>query len=172
MTMNTAITKTLPREAQDTSLERFIGSITGNTGKSKDSLFLSGLPSEIRQHIYGYILPATVALRAVGPSSVGIAHVWLPGSTALMATCRQIHEEAAEILYGQSVFLVEVGYDTLIFRHRRLRDSGLVTQTTPPFLDVLSARNLRRIRYLAINVEHVDSYTGMLSYLVPLRCKY
>lgn len=66
------------------------------------------------------------------------------------------------MLYGTSVFIVEVGYDTIVFRHRRLLESGLVPQATPPFLDLLGP-NISRVRHIAINVEHVDSYTGKYS---------
>lgn len=144
--------------ARDASLARLLRSITRDQGSQKDSPLLSVLPIEIRQHIYEYLLPSTVPLRDL--VSGGIAHVWHQGNTSIMAACCQLHDECAEKLYGESVFIVEVGYDTILMRHRRLLDSGLVPEATPSFLDLIGPPYLRRIRHLAINIKHVDSYTG------------
>lgn len=143
---------------RDASLGRLVQSITGKTTSQTESKFLSRLPVEVRHHIYGFLLPATVPLRDL--LSGGTACVWHQGSTSIMATCRQIHDETANMLYGGSVFVVEVGYDTILMRHRRLLNSGLVPEATPSFLELLSPSNMQRIRHLAINIKHVDSYTG------------
>ena len=138
-----------------TSLDELIRSITGKRSGPKECLFLK-LPIEIRQYIYQLVLPQTTVLR----NREGVAHVWVRGNTSILATCHQVHEEAANFLYGESVFLVEVGFDTIVFRQRHIiRGTSLTPQATPSFLDLL-APNIHRIRHIAIRVDHVDSYTG------------
>lgn len=130
--------------------------MSGNVQYS-DCSFLK-LPTELRRRIYWYLLPHTACIQ----STTGTAHVWLRGNTSLLATNHQIHEEAADMLYGDSVWVVEVGFDRIIFRYRRLLvPQMLVPQSTPLFLETVSPRYLERIRTIAINVEHVDDYTGM-----------
>ena len=137
----------------EATLNALVQSITGNRDPQRHFL---KLPVEIRRHIYEYLLPTTVALR----SQAGVAYVWLQGNTAFLATCQQVYSEGTELFCRNAVFVVEVGYDTVIFRYRRLLDSGLLPQATPPFLEVFGPATLRRIRNVAISVNHVDSYTG------------
>lgn len=158
LSINNKFIRMVQCSAQDESgLNQFLQTITGSSRLHKQSPFLAKLPPEVRRNVYQYLLPRTIALREM---TGRIAHVWLHGSTAIMSTCKKIHEETADIIYGESVFIVEVGYDTIAMRHRRLLGSGLVPEATPAFLELVSSSNLRRIRQLAINVKHVDSYTG------------
>ena len=144
----------MPSAVHSAALEDLVQSITGK-GTNRNGSLLLKLPLEIRQHIYRFLLPCTTVLR----SQAGVAHVWLPGVTGFLATCQQVHHEATELLYGDTVFVVEVGYDTISFRHRRLLESGLLPQSTKPFLETMRP-HLYAIRNIAVSVEHVDSYTG------------
>lgn len=63
---------------------------------------LLGLPAEIRIQIYWY---ATVAFKGYVEISVRPPRGGPPG---LLATCRQIREEASKLYYGQNYFLFSV----------------------------------------------------------------
>lgn len=119
------------------------------------------VPPEIRLHIYNLLLPCTVNAKSLGKNHEA---AWLPGNTAVLATNRQIHREAAAVLYGQNDFLVGVNYESVLFRFRRLLKSGLVPQGNPALLDVLSTSNLRSLKNLSVTILHDDSYTGMIKY--------
>lgn len=93
---------------------------------------LLDLHGEIRNRIYGELLPSTAdfhvrqhllastTLRGQGPISDTVeflrtAHAFRPSSqdkpgssTAFMASCRQIHEEAASLLYAKKEFVINV----------------------------------------------------------------
>ncbi|KAL9050498.1 MAG: hypothetical protein Q9162_006605 [Coniocarpon cinnabarinum] len=149
-----------PRRIQQASPDNLLCGVARDSVSQKDSTFLSVLPVEIRRLVYQFLLPTTVPLRDL--ISGGVAHVWVQGNTAILATCQQVYEETTNILYGESMFIIEVGYDSITLRHRRLLESGLVPEATPTFLELLSPSNMRRIRHLAINIKHVDSYTDGL----------
>ncbi|KAF1947081.1 hypothetical protein EJ02DRAFT_450052 [Clathrospora elynae] len=90
--------------------------------------------------------------------------VWRRGSTSLLAVSRQVHEEAADILYGDNTFVVDVKFDSIDFRYRWRTASNLTPNRTYQFLHHFSQRNLLRIKNYIINVESVDDYTGMIKY--------
>jgi len=90
--------------------------------------------------------------------------VWRRGSTSLLAVSRQVHEEAADMLYGDNTFVVDVKFDAINFRYRWRTVNNLTPNRTYPFLDHFSQRNLLRIRNYIVNVESVDDYTGMIKY--------
>lgn len=90
--------------------------------------------------------------------------VWRRGCTNLLAVNRQIHEEAADMLYGDNVFVIDVTFDTINFRYRWRTAKNLTPNRAYQFLDHFSQRNLLRIRDYIINVESVDDYTGMIKY--------
>jgi hypothetical protein len=95
---------------------------------------------------------------------VGNSIVWHRGHTALLATCHQIHDECASIVYGQNTFVIDVTFDKILFRQRWRTASNLTPCRAWPFMDHFSQRNLMRIRHYVVNVEHVDDYTGMIKY--------
>jgi hypothetical protein len=90
--------------------------------------------------------------------------VWRRGWIGLLSANRQIHEECADLIYGDNTFVIDVAYDSIKFRYRWLLPSNLTPSQSYSFLDHFSQRNLLRIRKYTINVEHVDSYTGMIKY--------
>ncbi len=90
--------------------------------------------------------------------------VWRRGFTHLLTLNRQIHEEAADMLYGESTFVVDVTFDAINFRYRWRTVNNLTPNRTFAFLDHFSQRNLLRIKNYIINIESVDDYTGMIKY--------
>lgn len=91
----------------------------------------------------------------------------MPGDTALLRVSRQAHDECAEVLYGQNTFVFDVSYDRIEFHKRRLVvRNGLIVkklfQLPLPFLD--GPEYIERIRNLVININHVDSYLGMINF--------
>ena len=77
---------------------------------------------------------------------------------------RQVHEEAADILYGDSTFVIDVTFSAINFRYRWRTANNLTPNQTYQFLDHFSQRNLLRIRNYVVNIESVDDYTGMIKY--------
>ncbi|RMZ73217.1 hypothetical protein GMOD_00009027 [Pyrenophora seminiperda CCB06] len=90
--------------------------------------------------------------------------VWRRGSTNLLAVSRQVHEEAADMLYADNTFVIDIKFDTINFRYRWRTANKLTPNRAYPFLDHFSQRNLMRIKNYIINVESVDDYTGMIKY--------
>jgi len=154
------------------------------------------MPLELRREIYGYILPHTFTIgksyryaywmmpsretwsrapqQPVSHQEIGNDIVWRRGCTRLLATNRQIHEECADMMYGDNTFVVHIAFDSIKFQYQWVvehkepapgRANGcMVPNGTKDFLDHFSLRNLLRIKYYIINVELVDSYTGMIKY--------
>ena len=64
------------------------------------------LPGELRNEIYGHLLPD----QAANPVDLDkpVRRDGMKSFTNLMATCRQIHDEAASIVYGSKTFYVSI----------------------------------------------------------------
>ncbi|KAJ4988711.1 hypothetical protein SVAN01_05844 [Stagonosporopsis vannaccii] len=92
--------------------------------------------------------------------------VWRRGCISLLAVSRQIHEEAADMLYGDNTFVVDVTFDKVAFRYRWRTESGLTPSRRFDWLEHFSQRNLMRVKRYVVNVESVDDYTGMIKYNV------
>jgi hypothetical protein len=90
--------------------------------------------------------------------------VWRRGCTQLLAVNRQVHEEAADMLYGDNTFVIDVAFDKIAFRYRWRTENGLTPSREYLFLDHFSQRNLLRVKNYVVNVEFVDDYTGMIKY--------
>lgn len=154
--------------------------------------FLS-LPREIREHIYRYLLPRTIEHSKPNPlaqharnfsavkkrftrgmmvpqSDTGYsraAHiVWQKGNIRLLSVCRQIHDECAGMLYGDNTFLLFITYLSVSFRFNWLLLSGMTPQRKYDFLELLPARYMKLVKRVVVNLDHVDSYTGMIKYNV------
>lgn len=88
------------------------------------------LPGEIRNYIYELLLlvPSPSTPRALGSDP--------PLHPQILAVCRQLHREAAEVLYGKNTFLA---HPNLLSGLPRLR----------PYYETISSRNLisRIVRY-------------------------
>lgn len=92
--------------------------------------------------------------------------VWRRGCTSLLAVNKQIHEEAADMLYGDNTFVVDVTFKKVAFRYRWRTENGLTPSRQFDWLDHFSQRNLLRVKNYVVNVESVDDYTGMIKYNV------
>jgi hypothetical protein len=75
-----------------------------------------------------------------------------------------IYEECADMLYGTNTFEIDVKYDSIKFRYSWLTHSGLKPKILYPFPSDRFQNNIKRVRHYVINVEHVDSYQGMIKY--------
>ncbi|KAK4501371.1 hypothetical protein PRZ48_007179 [Zasmidium cellare] len=152
------------------------------------------LPLELRQQIFNYLLPRTIqhsdpnplASHARNFSAVkkraakgmvvpkpevekqrGPSHiVWQRGNIKLLSVCRQIHDECADILYGRNTFLLFVTYAGITFRYSWLLPTGMTPNRHYPFIELLSEKYMSRIKRVIVNVDHVDSYTGMIKFNV------
>ncbi|KAH6721684.1 hypothetical protein BKA61DRAFT_162049 [Leptodontidium sp. MPI-SDFR-AT-0119] len=80
------------------------------------------IPIELRQRIYGYLLP-TKPIPARKSNSGPVPLVWLE----ILRANRQIHEEGIQLLYGTGPFVVEICKDGLSMCH-----SPAVRQTYKP----------------------------------------
>lgn len=120
------------------------------------------LPLELRQHIYSFVLPAS--LPHVPKALNGV--IWRRGHTALLLTNRQISEECLDVIYGGNVFMVDIAYGGMTLRYRWQLESGLAVAPSRAYssLERFARANVRRIRRWIVNVEHVDSYLGMIKY--------
>jgi len=67
-------------------------------------------------------------------------------------------------MYGTNTFEIDIKYDGIRFRYTWLLPSGLRPKLIYPFPNHFLQRNIWRIRHYVINVEHVDSYQGMIKY--------
>lgn len=119
---------------------------------------------ELRLLIYSYILPSTFKV----PNKTQNSFVWIPGETAILRASRQVHDECAEVLYGRNTFVFDVAYDDRIDFHKRrlIPKNGLMVKRLYhfplPFLE--RPEYVFRIRNVVININHVDSYLGMINY--------
>ena len=156
---------------------------------------LLNLPLELRQQIYGYLLPHTQEFRdsrllseharnfsavkkrgargmviPAGGTSANASSVsnvvWQRGNIHLLRVCKQLHDECAELLYGTNTFLLFVTYGGISFRFRWLLPSGLAPSRSYNFINLLPERYLHLIKRVVVHVDHVDSYTGMIKFNV------
>ena len=122
---------------------------------SKRCLFLE-LPPEIREHIYSYMLPSTSATPR-GLAWGRAAPIW--------ATNHQIYSECIGKMYGDSTFLLDVGYNYVDFIYQyRLPSSNLVAKRILRFPQRIAARNRPLMRKFEVWVKELDGYTGMIKY--------
>ncbi|CAK4034839.1 Hypothetical predicted protein [Lecanosticta acicola] len=109
------------------------------------------------------------------PSSAGISPgppaknnnvVWQKGNVRLLQVCRQLHGECAELLYGENTFLLFITYSGITFRFSWLTRAGMAPNRRYEFLELLGERYLALVKRVIVNVDHVDSYTGMIKFNV------
>ncbi|KAK4983504.1 hypothetical protein LTR50_007177 [Elasticomyces elasticus] len=157
-------------------------SVYGSNTRRKSTFPILRLPIELRQYIYSYVLPNTEITETPhplsslfqrftnAPRSAGTRFqdniVWRKGTTSILSASKQLHDECAEILYGNNVFVLFLTYDSIGFRFRWLLSSGLAPSRNHEFLDLVPSHYLKLIKRLVISVDHVDSYTGMIKYNV------
>lgn len=120
----------------------------------------------------GMLLPSTVAKsqppsRSAGARDTGVSNiVWQRGNVHLFSVCRQLHDECADMVYGNSTFMLFVTYTGISFRFRYLLPNSMTPNRSYPILELLPGKYLRRIRKVIVHVDHVDSYTGMIKFNV------
>ena len=162
----------------------------------KPSFPLLKLPLELRQQILTYVLPHTQEFKDSGrlteharnfsavkkrgakgmviPSSkpttnttVALSNVvWQRGNINILSTCRQLHDECTELIYGNNTFLLFLTYAGIQWRFRWLLPSGLAPSRSYQFLELVPQRYMRLIRKVIVNIDHVDSYTSMIKFNV------
>ncbi|QDS70246.1 hypothetical protein FKW77_007329 [Venturia effusa] len=125
-----------------------------------DSYFLK-LPIELRRNIYSLLLPST--MKESSPQKQ-TGTLWRRGCISLLQVSRIIYEECADMLYGTNTIEIDIKYDGIKFRFSWLTRSGLKPKILYPFPAERFRRNVKRMRHFVINVEHVDSYQGMIKY--------
>lgn len=121
------------------------------------------LPLELRQQVFGYLLPHTQEFKDSGllgehvrnfsavkkreakgmivpngrpPMAAGAVNnvVWQRGNISLLSVCKQLHDECSEMLYSTNTFLLFVSYAGVKFRFRWLLPSGLAPSKSYDFL--------------------------------------
>jgi len=92
--------------------------------------------------------------------------VWLRGNIHLFSVSRQVHNECADMVYGNSTFMLFLTFSGISFRYRYLLPSGMTPNRSYSILELLPDKYLRRIRNVVVHVDHVDSYTGMIKFNV------
>ena len=123
--------------------------IVNNAPRHATSHLLS-LPLELRRQIYRYTLPRTFPLTKTNP-----APTWQKGNTSILATNKQIYEEAIDMMYGSSTFVVEVNYDCISFMYRWFATEGSAVSNRleeHAFPEAIAPRNIARIRKLRVHV--------------------
>ncbi|MCJ1397932.1 hypothetical protein MMC11_001128 [Xylographa trunciseda] len=124
---------------------------------------LLALPPELRAQILTHLLPRS--LPATSPSD---AHVWVRGTTAILATCRLLSADGLPLLYSHNTFALDVVWDCCTFAYRYCSRSStarrLIAPRTMAFPDDLAPRNVALMRKFHVRVHHVDSYLGMMKY--------
>lgn len=117
----------------------------------------------------GMALPAVEGEAARQTRHAASNVVWQRGNTTLLRVCRQLHEECAELLYGGNTILLFLTYAGIKWRYRFLLASGSAPTTHKDFLDLMPKRYMRLLKRVVVNVDHVDSYTGMIKFNVSGR---
>lgn len=90
--------------APDGTINKNSDGMAGTQGHSRPSTQLLDLPRELRDLIYGAALihfQGYIRLSSRYHKDSGFIKPWL--GVNLLRTCRQVHDEAAPILYGQNV---------------------------------------------------------------------
>ncbi|KAL8786539.1 MAG: hypothetical protein Q9195_008170 [Heterodermia aff. obscurata] len=119
------------------------------------SLF-EALPLEIRLQIYGYLLPYSVTSSAPKPHGKEIT-VWRAGNITILATNRQIHEEAAAVMYGDSWFWFSIDDNRISFkfycRQRDYMPKDCRHIDVEEFFKDIGPRNVSRISHLRVCIR-------------------
>jgi hypothetical protein len=95
---------------------------------------------------------------------VGSNILWHRGCTAILGVCRRIHEEAADMLYGENMFVLVVTFNAITFQYRWQTHDGVMSSRGYSFLEHFSQRNVLRVRMYVVYVELVDDYTAFIQY--------
>ena len=118
---------------------------------------LLALPLELRQEIMRYVLPTTFDKRGKGVT-------WLRGQTAILMTNKLLHAEGIRMMYGDSLFVIDVDYSNIFFTYQWLLPKRLTPKRKFAFPGKLAERNVAHIRKIVVRILHVDNYTGMVKH--------
>jgi hypothetical protein len=82
--------------------------------------FLHKIPIEIRNHIYGYLLtnPDLSECSPIKDEKVG-AEISYGLTPSIIATCKQIGQEASQVLYSRNVFFMAVAPSSIVKCYQR-----------------------------------------------------
>ncbi|CZR65103.1 uncharacterized protein PAC_15003 [Phialocephala subalpina] len=155
------LAKSLQREAD---LEAKVGSLQTPDQGNNICRFLAVLPRETRDHIYSFVLVSeslsdkfSVHIpsldQSLWPTDSGLNDepiIKYGLSPALLRTCRQIHGEASEVLYGKNVFYVDCGSSLRISSPIFRRDSRALQRAS----DLLFPYEYRRPSRLGYSITH------------------
>lgn len=131
-------------------------STLSNEHRTSDRCLLLELPAELRAHIFQHVLPHTVY-----HASKGIC--WIKGTTTLLAVSRQIHDEAAHIMYSRSTFEINIIWDCIYFDCQWLLPNGLAPCSKLAFPERISHQYIPLIQNLGISIGVPDNYTRMIN---------
>lgn len=70
------------------------------------------------------------------------------------------------MLYGDNTFLLFITYAGIAFRFSWLTRAGMAPNRRYDFLELLPKRYMSLVKRVIVNVDHVDSYTGMIKFNV------
>lgn len=90
--------------------------------------------------------------------------LWARGCTSVLATSRQVHDEAAEVLYGENSFSLMVSFDKIAFHYAWQLSTGLQPQGRVDAGVWFENGYLRRLRSVVLTIEYVDGYTATMKY--------
>ncbi|KAI9730535.1 MAG: hypothetical protein M1834_005776 [Cirrosporium novae-zelandiae] len=109
--------------------------------------------------IYSYVLPHTICTKSN-------RIFWVRGNTSILAVNKQISEEAIDMLYGDSTFVIDVMFDDhgIRFDYQWILPNGLCPRRALTFPGDLALSNVAKIKKLYVRIHHVDSYTGWVKY--------
>lgn len=107
---------------------------------------LLDLPREIRQEIFGYLLPYTKP-DDEEPSGV----VWVKGSTTLLPVCRQLYGEYACFMYLKNTWCFTIARNTVYMR-TWVQDNGKVTKLSGRLANV-KTQLLEYMKNVVIRIE-------------------
>ena len=132
------------------------------------------LPLELRLQIFSHLLPRAIEnIRTEGTDTLKADHpardpnhvIWRRGNISLLCVCRQLHDECARLMYGSNMFVLFVRYTGIEFRFCWRIPSGLIPNLHRK-IDQVSTKYLALMKKVIINIDHVDSYIGMIKFNV------
>lgn len=121
----------------------------GKAEKPPGRCLLLELPPELRYEIYQYIIPTTIV-----HASKDI--YWIRAKTALLAVSRQIHNEAAHIMYGQLTFVFNIVWNRISFDCSWQPHNPWLRKKINEYPQEFPHRYLRFMQHFRVNVEVSD----------------
>ncbi|KAL8678841.1 MAG: hypothetical protein Q9186_004824 [Xanthomendoza sp. 1 TL-2023] len=111
------------------------------------------LPLELRTEIIHYVLPTCIDHAFVGPC-------WIKGTTAILRTSKRLHDEAAQLMYSQATFLINVVWDCTTFVCQWLLSPSSTRQKQYAFPDVFGKHYFSCMKRFKVVIDKMDTYFG------------